>query len=66
MDKMDLAAYATMEPVHNLHGEQGRTQPGMQRASPKMMANVMLFLVSDASQEISGAIIPVDHAWSTI
>jgi NAD(P)-dependent dehydrogenase (short-subunit alcohol dehydrogenase family) len=35
-------------------------------AQPEDMVGIMLFLASDMSKKINGAIIPVDNAWSTI
>lgn len=34
--------------------------------TPDKIANVLLFLTSDMSSEMNGAIIPVDHGWSVI
>jgi hypothetical protein len=52
-------------PVHDTHydWEDGGNNPG---ADPALAADVLLFLVSDASKGISGAAVPVDNAWSTI
>jgi hypothetical protein len=33
---------------------------------PSMAADLMLFLASDASRGINGAIVPIDNAWSVI
>ncbi|KIV81302.1 hypothetical protein PV11_03497 [Exophiala sideris] len=63
MDDMDQDAYAAIKPVHELHTV---WHTGQSSAPPQLLANVLLFLVSDMSAEMSGAIIPVDHAWSTI
>ena len=61
--KYDMAAYAAMKPVQDL-GMLGAEMIGL--AQPQSHANVLAFLVSDLSSEISGSIIPVDHGWSTI
>lgn len=61
--KYDLDAAATMTPVHNLHHVDMNDSNICQ---PEDVANLLLFLVSDASSQISGAIIPIDQAWSTI
>jgi enoyl-[acyl-carrier-protein] reductase (NADH) len=34
--------------------------------TPDKIANVLLFLTSNMSSEMNGAIIPVDHGWSVI
>lgn len=61
---MDAIAVMKVKPIHEAHVNQN---PGFnQPASPESIANLLLFLSSDMSQEISGAIIPIDHAWSTI
>ncbi len=61
---MDMDAIAVMKPDHEAHVNQN---PGFnQPATPESIANLLLFLTSGMSQEISGAFIPVDHAWSTI
>jgi enoyl-[acyl-carrier-protein] reductase (NADH) len=63
LDDIDHEAHATIQPVIDLHLDQAS---GTTIAKAELLANVLLFLVSDMSKEISGAIIPVDHAWSTI
>jgi NAD(P)-dependent dehydrogenase (short-subunit alcohol dehydrogenase family) len=51
----DQAGLAKLMPVIQL---------GMQLAQPEHMASVVLFLASDLSAFINGAIIPVDAGWS--
>lgn len=34
--------------------------------TPDKVANVLVFLTSEMSSELNGAIIPVDHGWSVI
>ncbi|EXJ90057.1 hypothetical protein A1O3_03125 [Capronia epimyces CBS 606.96] len=60
---MDQEASATIKPVHDLHLN---GPSGMTMSTAQQQANVLLFLLSDLSEEISGAVIPVDHGWSTI
>jgi enoyl-[acyl-carrier-protein] reductase (NADH) len=62
-EEMDMDAIATMKPVHSVHAsdDAGFSEPAMLES----IANLLLFLASDMSMEISGAIIPIDHAWST-
>ncbi len=42
------------------------TMTGEGIAAPETIAQVIIFLASDVSKGISGAILPVDKAWSTI
>ena len=63
-EEMDMDAIATMKSVHSAHGSD---DPGYSKpATPESIANLLTFLSSDMSMEINGAIIPIDHAWSTI
>jgi hypothetical protein len=57
----DAAAWSKIKPIadHHVEGPNGR-------AEPQVVANLMLFLVSDLSREISGAVIPIDHAFCTL
>jgi enoyl-[acyl-carrier-protein] reductase (NADH) len=34
--------------------------------TPETVANVLLFLSSDLSKDINGAVLPVDNDWSAI
>lgn len=63
MADMDEAGYARLKPIHDVHSSWS-SQKGM--STPQDQANILVFLVSDMSKEVSGAIIPVDRAWSTI
>jgi enoyl-[acyl-carrier-protein] reductase (NADH) len=59
-----MDAIATLKPVHSAHVSD---DPWLSKpATPENIANLLVFLASDMSQEISGAIIPIDHARSTI
>lgn len=60
--KFDLEASATMAPIHGVH----ITSTGQAPIQPDEIAQTLVFLVSDGSSKISGAIIPIDIAWSTI
>ncbi|KAE8442200.1 hypothetical protein EG329_003729 [Mollisiaceae sp. DMI_Dod_QoI] len=61
--KLDQKATAVLQPVQSMMmiGGDYTTFP-----TPDKIANVLLFLASDLSAEINGAIIPVDHGWSVI
>jgi len=60
--KMDMAAYGQMMPVMQVN-----TGVQMERIEgPEKVVAMLLFLASDMSSGISGAIVPVDNAWSTI
>ncbi|EAT91002.1 hypothetical protein SNOG_01353 [Parastagonospora nodorum SN15] len=59
--KVDMGAMKFMQPVHDLG-----VVNGIGLADPQKHANVLAFLISDLSSEISGSIIPVDHGWSTL
>lgn len=61
---MDLAALEVISPVHNLIANHSTKK--LRMAPAQAAADVIVFLVSDMSSEISGAVIPVDHAWSTV
>jgi len=58
-NNMDMEAYAILKPIHDVHSFNPKT-------SVEQISNLLLFLSSDASKTISGAIIPIDYAWSTI
>lgn len=58
-----MAALATMKPIHLSHVSD--VQEGG-RILPEDIAQTLLFLVSDKSKWINGAVIPIDNAWSTI
>ncbi|PSK54800.1 Levodione reductase [Elsinoe australis] len=70
LTKMDAGSMARARPVQDLHALPGAATDYKQLASnvpgPERQSNVLVFLMSDLSAEVSGAIIPVDHAWSTI
>ncbi|KAF4549485.1 Short chain dehydrogenase-like protein 61 [Elsinoe fawcettii] len=70
LSKMDAGGMGRARPVQNLHNKTGTTANYENMAAlvpgPERQSNVLAFLMSDLSAEISGAIIPVDHAWSTI
>ncbi|KAI9745052.1 MAG: hypothetical protein M1818_001330 [Claussenomyces sp. TS43310] len=60
-DRIDHASYLQIRPVHALH-----MPTNVPDIEPQDIANAILFLASDMSKKISGAILPVDKAWSTI
>lgn len=57
-----MTALATMKPIHSSVSE-GQDGEGI---LPKDIAQTLLFLVSNQSKWINGAIGPIDNAWSTI
>ena len=59
-----MDAIAAMKPVQSarVSDDLGFSKP----ATPEGIANLLVFLASDVSIEVSGVIIPIDHAWSTI
>lgn len=62
MSKFDMDAAAKMKPVLDAHQRSDRSDI----SKPNDIAQLLLFLASDASSTISGALIPIDRAWSTI
>ncbi|MCJ1297797.1 hypothetical protein MMC08_000585 [Hypocenomyce scalaris] len=63
MKKMDMAAYAKLKPIHDVHLD---LDNGAAKPEPELISSMMLYLASDLSVAVSGTIIPVDFAWSTI
>ena len=61
--KYDQDALATMKEIHGSHNRD--KSKGMPIAAEDV-ARMMIFLASDYTPKVSGAIIPVDNAWSTI
>lgn len=57
----DLNAIETMKHIHAAHMPGG--QPYI---LPEEVARLILFLASDGSMQVNGAVIPIDNAWSTI
>ena len=53
-----------LRPITDAHIPYKDGQP--QLAAPEDMVGILLFLASDMSKKMSGAIIPVDNAWSAI
>jgi enoyl-[acyl-carrier-protein] reductase (NADH) len=41
-------------------------QTGEGVLSPETVENVLLFLASDLSKDINGAVLPVDSGWSVV
>ncbi|KAK0475545.1 short-chain dehydrogenase/reductase SDR [Armillaria novae-zelandiae] len=62
-DSLDAASSMKIKPVLDVHMN---TVTGEGLAAPETIAQVIIFLASDASKGINGAILPVDSAWSTI
>lgn len=60
--KMDAAVSKLMEPIRSL----AQVGDGIGIAEPQSQADILAFLISDLSSEISGAIISVDHGWSAM
>ncbi|KIJ34184.1 hypothetical protein M422DRAFT_61413 [Sphaerobolus stellatus SS14] len=57
--KWDVAAFMKMKPVHDVHAN-FMTGEGM--IHPDVLADVLLFLASDLSRGVTGAVIPIDNA----
>lgn len=62
-DLWDNAALETMSPVHQAHASDRPKGLGVE---PDDIAQCLLFLISKQSKRISGAVIPIDNAWSVI
>jgi len=62
--KKDIAAYKEHQPIHNVHVDPSKE--GFYCPSSEDMVGLTLFLAGDLSKTISGSIIPIDLAWSTI
>lgn len=62
--KWDMGAMLRMKPVLDVHVKDVLTNEGV--AEPRLCADVILFLASDLSRGVNGAIIPVDQGWSVI
>lgn len=65
--KFDMEALATMKPIYDSHslvngGELAQNMP----LTSDDLAQMIIFLASDRTHRVSGSIIPVDNAWSTI
>nr|BCD52381.1 short-chain dehydrogenase/reductase SptC [Aspergillus sp.] len=58
----DQAAMEAMRPIHAAHMDMGIGAT----IKAQEVAQTLLFLVSDLSRRVNGAVIPVDDAWSTI
>ncbi|KAF5366722.1 hypothetical protein D9758_006468 [Tetrapyrgos nigripes] len=61
--KWDMTATMRMKPVQETHWDPNGSKPV---ADPSVAADTILFLASDASRGINGALVPVDNAWSVI
>ncbi|KUL81856.1 hypothetical protein ZTR_09740 [Talaromyces verruculosus] len=59
----DKAALETMCPVHQAHASDRPMGLGVE---PNDIVQCLLFLISNHSKRINGAVIPVDNAWSVI
>ncbi|KAL3457938.1 hypothetical protein BJX64DRAFT_292696 [Aspergillus heterothallicus] len=61
---MDFEALETMKPVHRAHmPPDSNPQPYIRAVD---VAATIVFLASETSRHISGAVIPIDNAWSVI
>ena len=61
--KIDTEAFKALKPVLYAH------TPVLSKPVPidvSDVADAIVFLASDASKKISGAVVPIDQAWSTI
>jgi enoyl-[acyl-carrier-protein] reductase (NADH) len=56
-----MGAMKFIKPVHYLGAVDG-----IGFAEPQKQANVLAFLISNLSSEISGSVIPVDFDWRTL
>ncbi|KAF6759925.1 short-chain dehydrogenase/reductase SDR [Ephemerocybe angulata] len=63
MASMDLCSSMKIAPVIACHVN---TQTGAGTAGPEVAAQAILFLASDLSKGITGAVLPVDNGWSVI
>ncbi|CEL11270.1 SDRa [Aspergillus calidoustus] len=61
--QFDAAALETMALIHQAHGCDREKGVELQ---PQDIAHMLLFLLDERSRGVSGAVIPVDNAWSTI
>lgn len=61
--KVDMEAFESLQPVLEAHIPDRTKGPPIDVSD---VADAIVFLASDASKKISGAILPVDEAWSTI
>ncbi|KAJ5747639.1 uncharacterized protein N7511_009335 [Penicillium nucicola] len=59
---LDFEALSSMKPVHNAHMAPGKG-PWIKAEE---IAATIIFLASDSSLRINGAVVPIDNAWSTI
>ncbi|KAK0462508.1 short-chain dehydrogenase/reductase SDR [Desarmillaria tabescens] len=63
MRDLDITSSMRIKPVVDVHVN---PVTGEGIAAPETIAQVIVFLASDSSKGINGAILPVDNAWSTI
>ncbi|EMD88499.1 hypothetical protein COCC4DRAFT_155369 [Bipolaris maydis ATCC 48331] len=63
MNELDQAAYKVAIPVLDLHAPSSSFQAVIKAEE---VANVVVFLASDMSVMVNGAVIPVDNAWSAL
>ena len=61
--QFDSEALAMMSVIHQAHASDHAKGFGLQ---PEDLAHSLLYFLSDLSKGISGAVIPVDNAWSAI
>ncbi|OOQ86836.1 short-chain dehydrogenase/reductase SDR [Penicillium brasilianum] len=61
--QFDSEALEMMTVIHQAHASDHAKGLGLQ---PEDLAHSLLYFLSDLSKGISGAVIPVDNAWSTI
>jgi NAD(P)-dependent dehydrogenase (short-subunit alcohol dehydrogenase family) len=61
--KMDVEAFKVSGPVMQAHAPDPSKEVPIDVSD---VADAIVFLASDASKKISGAVLPVDKAWSTI
>jgi NAD(P)-dependent dehydrogenase (short-subunit alcohol dehydrogenase family) len=63
MTKFDMEAYATLKLIQDAHMHGSGTNVPI---APEEIAQTIIFLASDRANKISGAMVPIDVAWSVV